>query len=134
LVAAIIRSECDDRSDRDGNTHIHGQEPRIAFVRGSAKIEAALKRSQTQFAGESRECCWIRQVISVRKPSLGTVFSAAARISLGVFFAISGGKKPFVASRTRQMFETLASSGIPFPHLMTYSPPRLTSSAAACSS
>jgi putative oxidoreductase len=43
-----------------------------------------------------------------------------ARLSLGVFFAISGGKKLFVASRTRQMYETLAGAGIPFPHLMTY--------------
>src|SRR6516165_11205198 len=43
-----------------------------------------------------------------------------ARMSLGVFFAISGGNKLFVASRTRQMYETLAGAGIPFPHLMTY--------------
>ena len=27
-----------------------------------------------------------------------------ARVALGVFFAISGGKKLFVASRTRQMY------------------------------
>jgi len=43
-----------------------------------------------------------------------------ARISLGVFFAISGGNKLFVTSRTRQMYETLAGAGIPFPHFMTY--------------
>jgi putative oxidoreductase len=43
-----------------------------------------------------------------------------ARISLGLFFAISGGNKLFVASRTRQMYETLAGAGIPFPHFMTY--------------
>jgi len=43
-----------------------------------------------------------------------------ARISLGVFFAISGGNKLFVASRTRQMYETLARAGIPLPHFMTY--------------
>jgi len=43
-----------------------------------------------------------------------------ARISLGVFFAISGGSKLFVASRTRQMYETLASARIPIPHFMTY--------------
>jgi len=43
-----------------------------------------------------------------------------ARISLGVFFAISGGNKLFVASRTRQMYETLAGAGIPHPHFMTY--------------
>ncbi len=43
-----------------------------------------------------------------------------ARISIGLFFAISGGKKLFVAGRTRQMYETLAGAGIPFPHFMTY--------------
>jgi putative oxidoreductase len=37
-----------------------------------------------------------------------------ARISLGVFFAISGGSKLFVASRTRQMYETLAGAGYRF--------------------
>src|SRR5205823_10630715 len=43
-----------------------------------------------------------------------------ARVSLGMFFAISGGNKLFVASHTRQMYETLAGAGIPFPHFMTY--------------
>lgn len=43
-----------------------------------------------------------------------------ARVALGVFFAISGGKKLFVVSRTRQMYETLVGAGIPFPHFMTY--------------
>jgi putative oxidoreductase len=43
-----------------------------------------------------------------------------ARVSLGLFFAISGGNKLFVASRTQQMYETLAGAGIPFPHFMTY--------------
>jgi hypothetical protein len=39
-----------------------------------------------------------------------------ARFALGVFFAISGGNKLFVAGRTRQMYETLTGAGIPFPH------------------
>jgi len=43
-----------------------------------------------------------------------------ARVAVGIFFAISGGKKLFVASRTHQMYETLAGAGIPFPHFMTY--------------
>ena len=42
------------------------------------------------------------------------------RVSLGVFFAISGGNKPFVASRTKVMYETLAAVKIPFPRAMTY--------------
>jgi len=43
-----------------------------------------------------------------------------ARVSLGMFFAVSGGNKPLVPTRTRQMYETLAGAGIPFPHFMTY--------------
>jgi len=43
-----------------------------------------------------------------------------ARVSLGMFFAISGGNKLFVASHTRKMYETLLGAGIPFPDFMTY--------------
>jgi len=43
-----------------------------------------------------------------------------ARISVGVFFAISGGNKLFVASHYKQMYETIVGAGIPFPHVMTY--------------
>ena len=42
------------------------------------------------------------------------------RIALGLFFAISGGNKLFVASRMRTMYETLVAANVPFPHLMTY--------------
>ena len=43
-----------------------------------------------------------------------------ARISLGVFFAISGGNKLFFASQYKIMYETIAGAGIPFPQVMTY--------------
>src|SRR5215467_1375701 len=43
-----------------------------------------------------------------------------ARISLGVFFAISGGNKLFVPSQYKLMYETIVGAGIPFPHVMTY--------------
>jgi putative oxidoreductase len=42
------------------------------------------------------------------------------RVALGVFFAISGGNKLFVASRTKVMYETLVAARIPIPRLMTY--------------
>jgi putative oxidoreductase len=42
------------------------------------------------------------------------------RVAMGVFFAISGGNKLFVASRTKAMCETLAAARIPFPRPMTY--------------
>jgi putative oxidoreductase len=43
-----------------------------------------------------------------------------ARVSLGLFFAISGANKLFVASRSQIMYETLVAAKVPFPHLMTY--------------
>jgi putative oxidoreductase len=43
-----------------------------------------------------------------------------ARISLGVFFAISGGNKLFVAGQYKIMYDTISGAGIPFPYVMTY--------------
>jgi putative oxidoreductase len=42
------------------------------------------------------------------------------RVSLGLFFAISGANKLFVASRAQTMYETLVQAKVPFPHLMNY--------------
>jgi putative oxidoreductase len=42
------------------------------------------------------------------------------RVSLGLFFAISGANKLFVAGGTQTIYETLVEAKIPFPHLMTY--------------
>jgi len=51
-------------------------------------------------------------------PALERFAVLLARVSLGLFFAISGGNKLFVASHSKQVFETIAAAGIPFPHLM----------------
>ena len=42
------------------------------------------------------------------------------RVSLGLFFAISGANKLFVASSTQTMYETLVKAKVPFPRQMTY--------------
>ena len=42
------------------------------------------------------------------------------RVSLGLFFAISGANKLFVAGSTQTMYETLVEAKVPFAHLMTY--------------
>jgi putative oxidoreductase len=42
------------------------------------------------------------------------------RVSLGLFFAVSGANKLFVAGRTQTMYETLVEAKVPFPHLMTF--------------
>ena len=43
-----------------------------------------------------------------------------ARVSIGLFFAISGANKLFVAGSTETMYETLVKAKVPFPRLMTY--------------
>jgi|SRR5271166_529740 len=42
------------------------------------------------------------------------------RVALGLFFAVSGGNKLFVASRTQVMYETLVAAKVPLPRLTTY--------------
>jgi putative oxidoreductase len=40
------------------------------------------------------------------------------RVSLGLFFAVSGANKLFVAGGTQTMYKTLVEAKVPFPHLM----------------
>ena len=42
------------------------------------------------------------------------------RVSIGLFFAISGARKLFVVGSRQTMYETLAMAKVPFPKLMTY--------------
>ena len=42
------------------------------------------------------------------------------RVSLGLFFAISGANKLFVAGGRQTMYETLVEAKVPFPRVMTY--------------
>jgi putative oxidoreductase len=42
------------------------------------------------------------------------------RVSLGLFFAISGANKLFVAAGTKRIYETLVEAKVPFPHEMAY--------------
>ena len=42
------------------------------------------------------------------------------RVSLGLFFAISGANKLFVARGRRTMYQTLVEAKVPSPRLMTY--------------
>jgi putative oxidoreductase len=43
-----------------------------------------------------------------------------ARASIGLFFAISGANKLFVAGGTKPVYDTLVESKVPFPHQMAY--------------
>ena len=42
------------------------------------------------------------------------------RVSIGLFFAISGARKVFVAGSRQTMYETLARAKVPLPNFMTY--------------
>src|ERR1700729_1618671 len=42
------------------------------------------------------------------------------RVSLGLFFAISGGNKLFVAGGTKPVYETLVKAKVPLPNQMAY--------------
>ena len=42
------------------------------------------------------------------------------RVSIGLFFAISGANKLFVAGGTKPVYETLVKAKAPFPHLLAY--------------
>jgi putative oxidoreductase len=42
------------------------------------------------------------------------------RVSIGLFFAISGANKLFSAGGIKPVYDTLVTAKIPFPHLMAY--------------
>ncbi len=42
------------------------------------------------------------------------------RVSIGLFFAISGANKLFVAGGTKPVYDTLVQAKVPFPHQMAY--------------
>ncbi len=42
------------------------------------------------------------------------------RVALGLFFAISGARKLFVAGASKEMYETLVMAKVPFPRQMVY--------------
>src|SRR6202030_4666701 len=71
---------------------------------------------------EGQEVDWKRLVQFALLGSSGLEQYAVllVRVSLGLFFAISGANKLFVAGSTQTMYETLVAAKVPFPHLMTY--------------
>jgi putative oxidoreductase len=71
---------------------------------------------------EGREVDWKRlvQFALMGSGDLEQYAVLLVRISLGLFFAISGANKLFVAVSTRTMYETLVQAKVPFPLLMTY--------------
>ncbi len=69
-----------------------------------------------------QEVDWKRlvQFALLGSSDLGQYAILLVRVSIGLFFAISGANKLFVAGSTQTMYETLVKAKVPFPRLMTY--------------
>src|ERR1700726_3803393 len=71
---------------------------------------------------EGQEMDWKRLVQFALFGSTGLAPYAIllVRVSIGLFFAISGANKLFVAGGAKPVYDTLVKAEIPFPHLMAY--------------
>jgi putative oxidoreductase len=63
---------------------------------------------------------WLVQFAVLGNSDFGQYTILLVRVSLGLFFAISGANKLFVSGGTQTMYQTLVEAKVPFPHLMTY--------------
>src|ERR1700685_4115710 len=72
---------------------------------------------------EGREMDWKRLVQFAMSGSsdLEQYAILLVRVSIGLFFAISGANKLFVAGGTKPVYETLVKAKVPFPHQTAYS-------------
>jgi putative oxidoreductase len=71
---------------------------------------------------EGREMDWKRlvQFALLGSGDLQQYASLLVRVSVGLFFAISGANKLFVAGGTKTVYETLVKAKVPFPNQMAY--------------
>jgi putative oxidoreductase len=70
--------------------------------------------------GQEMDWKWLVQFALLGSSNLEQYAILLVRVSLGLFFAISGANKLFVAGGRQRMFETLVEAKLPFPRLMTY--------------
>jgi len=63
---------------------------------------------------------WLVQFTLLGSSDLEQYAILLVRVSLGLFFAISGANKLFVAGSRQTVYETLVEAKVPFPHQMAY--------------
>ena len=63
---------------------------------------------------------WLVQFVLVGSSDLEQYAILLVRVSIGLFFAISGANKLFVAGGTKPVYETLVKSKVPFPRQTAY--------------
>jgi putative oxidoreductase len=71
---------------------------------------------------EEREMDWKRlvQFALLGSSDLEQCVILLVRVSIGLFFAISGANKLFVAGGTKLVYDTLVQAKVPFPRQMAY--------------
>jgi putative oxidoreductase len=71
---------------------------------------------------EGREMDWKRlvQFAQLGSSDLEQYAILLVRVSIGLFFAISGANKLFVTGGTKPVYETLVQAKAPFPHQLAY--------------
>src|SRR6202034_3735896 len=71
---------------------------------------------------EEREMDWKRlvQFALLGSSDLEQYAILLVRVSIGLFFAISGGNKLFVAGGTKPVYDTLVKAKVPFPRQTAY--------------
>jgi putative oxidoreductase len=71
---------------------------------------------------EGQEMDWKRSVQFALQGSsdLEQYAIVLVRVSIGLFFAISGANKLFVAGGTKPVYETLVKANVPFPRQTAY--------------
>jgi putative oxidoreductase len=77
-------------------------------------------RNHLPMEGQEVDWKWVVQFTLLGSSDLEHYAILLIRVSLGLFFAISGANKLLVADRTQSMYQTLVSARVPFPRLMTY--------------
>src|ERR1700692_1734768 len=63
---------------------------------------------------------WLVQFALLGNRDLEQYAILLVRVAIGLFFAISGANKLFVAGGTKPVYDTLVKAKVPFPHLMAY--------------
>ena len=63
---------------------------------------------------------WLARFTLLGSSDLEQYAILLVRVSIGLFFAISGANKLFVAGGAKPVYETLVQAKVPFPHEMAY--------------
>jgi putative oxidoreductase len=70
--------------------------------------------------GQEMDWKWLVQFALRGSNDLEQYALLLVRVSIGLFFAISGANKLFVAGGTKPVYDTLVQAKVPFPHFTAY--------------